>query len=258
MKIIPHFLVAGAMVIGTACSSTNSATDAASTGGSSIGPGSGASGASASGTGIVGGAGSADIGATSVVSGAGGSMGATETGGSSGAGGTDMSGATGGTAAGAAGAADMTAFMGTFATMQDPVFLLNAASSNLMEIRAGQMAAQKASNADVRKFAEMMVSHHMKATQELKAVATPLGVKLTQTMMPVHQAMADRLMNKTGKGFDEAYMDLMETAHKMDIAMFEVKSKGAEIPAVKDFATRALPMLRSHQTMADTIEKKVD
>jgi putative membrane protein len=148
--------------------------------------------------------------------------------------------------------------MATFATMLDPVFLLNAASSNLLELQAGQMAAQKASNAEVKKYAQMMISHHTKSTQDLKAVATPLGVTPPQTLMPVHQAMLDRLNNKTGKAFDEAYMDLMETAHKMDIAMFEVKSKAAEQPAVQTFATKTLPMLRSHQKMASAIENKVD
>jgi putative membrane protein len=104
----------------------------------------------------------------------------------------------------------------------------------------------------------MMISHHTKATQDLTVVAKPLGLTPPQTLMPVHQAMLNRLNNKTGKAFDEAYMDLMETAHKMDIAMFGVKSKAAENPAVRTFATKTLPMLRSHQRMAGTIEKKID
>ncbi|HEX8327067.1 MAG TPA: DUF4142 domain-containing protein [Hymenobacter sp.] len=242
MKAIPYFLVAGAMMIGAACSSTNTGatTEAAagsSTAGTSMGtdmnPGTssnaGAPGADATGT---------DVGSSTAASG--------------------TSSAAGTGSGGAAAAADQTAFMATFATMQDPVFLMNAASSNMLEINAGQMAAQKASKPEVRKFAQMMVSHHTTSTQELKAVATPLGVKMPQTMMPVHQAMADRLQNKSGKDFDEAYMDLMETAHKMDVAMFEVKSKAAETPTVQQFATKTLPMLRSHSTMANEIEKKAD
>lgn len=177
------------------------------------------------------------------------------------AGGTAAGGTAAGTGAAGSGAgssSDMMAFMGTFATMQDPVFLMNAASSNLLEIQAGQIASQRATNPDVKKFAQMMVNHHTMATQQLKSVAPPLGIQMPQTMMPVHQAMADRLTNKTGKDFDEAYMDMMETAHKMDIAMFEVKSKAAESPNVQAFATQTLPMLRSHHKMADDLEKKVD
>lgn len=202
--------------------------------------------------------------------GSGGSMGTSSSAGmSSGSAGATGSAGTSGTAAisgaggsnataGTGGAADMTAFMATFSTMQDPVFLMTAASSNLLEIRMGQMAAQKAANADVKKFGQMMVDHHTRATQELKTVATPLGVTLPQTMMPVHQAMVDRLMAKSGKDFDEEYMDAMETAHKMDVAMFEIKSNAAETPTVKAFATKTLPMLRSHEKLAGELEKKVD
>ncbi|UOQ97381.1 DUF4142 domain-containing protein [Hymenobacter sp. 5317J-9] len=154
--------------------------------------------------------------------------------------------------------ADATAYMNSFASMSDAVFLTNAASSDMMEIRAGQMASQKATSAEVRKYAQMMVSQHNQSSQELKAVAAPLGVKMPDAMLPVHQALADRLMNKSGKNFDETYMDLMETAHKMDVAMFEVKSTAAESPNVQAFATKTLPVLRSHYDMANSLEKKVD
>jgi putative membrane protein len=239
MKAISYVLVAGAMMIGSACSSTKTgaATETAAGGstattstGSDMNP--------------------------STSSNAGADATGTDAGSSNAAGVTSS--ATGAGSGGADAAADPTAFMATFATMQDPVFLMNAASSNMLEIKAGQMASQKATNSEVRKYAQMMVSHHTSSTQELKAIGMPLGVKMPTTMMPVHQAMADRLQNKSGKAFDEAYMDMMETAHKMDIAMFEVKSKAAETPNVQQFATKTLPMLRSHSTMADGIEKKAD
>ncbi|WP_177204749.1 DUF4142 domain-containing protein [Hymenobacter arizonensis] len=255
MKVFPYLLMAGAMALGTACSSTNTGSGTAGTTSGSTDAGLYSSaGSTAAGTNT----GGADAG-TSTAGSAAGSTSGSAGGSTSGSGSMGASGATSGTAtSGIEAAADPTAFMATFATMQDPVFLMNAASSNLLEIKAGQMASQKATNPEVRKYAQMMVSHHNTATQELKAIAMPLGVTLPQTMMPVHQAMADRLMNKSGKGFDEAYMDMMEAAHKMDIAMFEVKSKAAEQPSVQAFATKTLPMLRSHHTMADNLEKKVD
>lgn len=260
MKAIPHFLVASVIVLGTACTSTN--TGSSASGSTTAGTGAGGSTAGSSAVGSPMGSSTNSASAPDGNSGlaAGGGVTPPGAGGTAGPGQTAASGgasASGGAAA-ATGAADVTAFMGTFATMQDPVFLLTAASSNLLELQAGQVASQKASNADVKKYAQMMISHHTKSTQELKAVATPLGVTPSPTLMPVHQAMLDRLNTKTGKDFDEAYMDLMETAHKLDIALFEVKSKAAEKPTVQAFATKTLPMLRSHQTMASTIEKKVD
>ncbi|MCC3158857.1 DUF4142 domain-containing protein [Hymenobacter sp. 15J16-1T3B] len=155
-------------------------------------------------------------------------------------------------------ASDVNLFAGTFATMDDPTFMLTAASSNMLEVQMGQLAAQKASSAEVRKYGQMMVDHHTKATQDWQSVASALSVTKPAALMPVHQAMLDRVAAKSGKDFDEAYMDAMETAHKLDVAMFEVKSKGAQNAAVQSFASRTLPMLRSHGTMANSLEKKVD
>ena len=255
IKALPSFLVAGTLLIGAACTSTNTGTGSGSTSGSAAGSGSGAgatSGTSATSTNAMGTG-------TDTGAGSGGSMGASGTAGTSGAAGTDMSGTAGGTtASGATAAADLATFVGTFATMKDPVFLMNAASSDLLEVQAAQTALQKSTSPSVKKFAQMMANHHSKTTQELQTVATPLGVTLPPAMMPVHQALFERLTNKTGRNFDEAYMDLMETAHKTDVAMYEAKSKAADTPTVKAFATKTLPMLRSHLTMASTIEKKVD
>ena len=219
MKAISYFLVAAAMLTGAACSSTNS-------------PGSSET-ATSSSTGTRTGTDMNPTPAPDATSG------------------TTPSGAS----ASSGGSADVAAFTSTFATMQDPVFLMNAASSNMLEIRLGQMAAQKATKPDVRKFAQMMVSQHNNSSQELRAIASPLGVKIPQTMMPVHQALADELMDKRGKDFDDTYLSIMEKAHKLDIAMFEVKSQAAETPSVKAFATKTLSMLRSHESMVSGLGK---
>lgn len=250
MKAIPHFLVAGVLVLGTACSTTNTGTGSGEPTSSSVTTTPTGSDTNASST-TTGSAGAADGGSTA---GAGGTSGAgTDTG-------TGASAATSGTTGDAgdgAPSANMTAFMGTFATMPDAVFLMTAASSNLLEIQVGQMAAQQATSPEVKNFAQMMVADHTKATQQLQAVATPLQVQLPQTMMPIHQAMADRLQNKTGRKYDEAYMSLMKTAHRLDIDMFKVKDKAAQTAAVQTFAANTLPMLHSHRNMASALDKQV-
>ncbi|WP_084708610.1 DUF4142 domain-containing protein [Hymenobacter norwichensis] len=152
----------------------------------------------------------------------------------------------------------MESFTASLPTMQDPVFLLTAGSSNLLEIQTAQLALQKSTSPEVKKFAQMMLDHHTKTTQELKGVAAPLNVALPEVMMPIHQAIADKVKATEGKKFDETYMDAMETAHQMDVAMFETKSRTATDPTVKAFATKALPMLKSHAAMATEIEDKVD
>ncbi|QHL88448.1 DUF4142 domain-containing protein [Nibribacter ruber] len=146
----------------------------------------------------------------------------------------------------------------TIANMNDATFMMTAASSNMLEIEAGKLAAQQATNAEVKRFAQMMVDHHTKASQEQMTIASQMNVTLPTALMPMHQTMLDKLQNKTGKDFDEEYMDMMEVAHKMDIALFEAKSNNAQEPTVKAFAAKGLPMLKSHQEMATKIEDQVD
>jgi putative membrane protein len=146
----------------------------------------------------------------------------------------------------------------TIASMDDATFMMTVASSNMLEVEAGKMASQNAMNTEVKRFAQMMVDHHTKASQEQKTLATQMNVTLPTALMPMHQSMLDKLNDKTGKDFDEAYMDMMESAHKMDIALFEAKSSNAQAPTVKAFATKGLPMLKSHQAMATKIEDQVD
>lgn len=146
----------------------------------------------------------------------------------------------------------------TMADMTDPMFLMDAASSNMLEIQLGKMAAQQATHPEVKKFGQMMQDHHTKATQELKTVASQLKVQMPTTLMPVHQELVDKVQGKSGAEFDEAYMDAMETAHRLDIAKFEMKSNSAENATVKAFAAKTLPMLQSHMKMAKELEDKVD
>ncbi|MDB5268510.1 MAG: hypothetical protein JWP58_1550 [Hymenobacter sp.] len=231
MKAIPHFLVMGALLVGVACSSSKTSSDATAAGGVGAATPS-----------------SPDVASNPPATANGAAMAST----------SDTGTGVGRVAAADVPAGDLAVFMGTFSTMTDPVFLIDAGSSNILEIQVGQLAAHQAASPDVRKFAQMMVALHTRNDQELQALAKGLNATLPTTMLPVHQHLADRMLNKTSKDFDESYMDLMEKAHKLDIAMFEVKSKNAENPAVKSFAMRNLPLLHSRRALADKIEKKVD
>ncbi len=179
------------------------------------------------------------------------STGTTESAGSIGATGTA---AATGTDAGMGTDMDVTTLM----NLDDATFMMTAASSNMLEIELGKMAAQKATDPQVKEFAKMMVEHHTKASQEMKSMASQMGLTLPTALMPMHQQMVDKLSQKSSDNFDESYMDTMETAHKMDIAMFEAKTNNAESDDVKSFASKTLPQLKKHQEKASTIEDTVD
>lgn len=175
--------------------------------------------------------------------------------------GTDATtGTTGTDASGTAGTAgtEPNVSIGDLARLDDPTFVTAAASSNMFEIEAGNLAMQNASDQKVKDFGSMMVEHHTMANQELQTLASQMGATMPQTMVGIHREMLENLAGKTGKEFDEDYMDAMETAHKMDIAMFEAKANNATDSNLKAYAVKTLPILETHRKSATDLEDTVD
>src|SRR5206468_12674364 len=82
------------------------------------------------------------------------------------------------------------------------------------EIQLGQMGSQKATSPEVKSFAQMKVTDHTQANQELMPLAQQLGVQQPTSLDAKHKAVADRLSKLQGAEFDRQYMKAMVDAHK--------------------------------------------
>src|SRR5512132_3382587 len=60
----------------------------------------------------------------------------------------------------------------------DQAFVKEAAMGGLMEVELGRLATEKASNAEVKQFAQRMVDDHGKANEQLSAVAQQKNVQV--------------------------------------------------------------------------------
>jgi putative membrane protein len=141
---------------------------------------------------------------------------------------------------------------------EDTEFMTEAASGGMMEVELGQLAANKAVSADVKKFAKMMVTDHTKANNELKALAAQKGITLPTMLMEKHQKMVNDLTAKTGKDFDKEYMNMMVDDHKDDIDAFEKAADKGNDADIKAFAAKTVPTLKNHLQMAERTEKMTD
>src|SRR4051794_2643240 len=75
----------------------------------------------------------------------------------------------------------------------DLKFITEAASGGMMEVKAGQLAADKAMSPDVKAFGQKMVEDHGKANDELMAFAKGKGVTMPADLESKHQKMVDKL-----------------------------------------------------------------
>jgi len=93
-------------------------------------------------------------------------------------------------------------------------FVQTMMMANMAEIQLGQMGSEKATSPEVKSFAQMMVTDHTQANQQLMPIAQQLGVQQPTSLDAKHKAVADRLSKLQGAEFDRQYMKAMVDAHK--------------------------------------------
>jgi putative membrane protein len=140
----------------------------------------------------------------------------------------------------------------------DQTFLKEAAEGGLAEVELGQLAAEKSSNEEVKRFAERMVEDHGKANENLKQLAAQKGVSLPSEPSAKQKANKERLAKLSGEEFDKAYMSDMLNDHRTDIAAFEQESDSGKDSDIKEFASQALPTLREHLKQAESVTGKIE
>ena len=146
---------------------------------------------------------------------------------------------------------------GTALAKQDRDFIEDAGQGSLYEIKAGQLAQQKAQADDVKQLGKRMVDDHTAVNGRLQQLAQQKGLSLPQQLDKKHQDKIDSLSKKTGTDFDKAYVEATSDDHKSDVDAFDKAAKEAKDPGVKDFAASTLPTLREHLTVVKSVKERV-
>jgi putative membrane protein len=136
------------------------------------------------------------------------------------------------------------------APFDDTSFVADAASGGMHEVELGKIAAVKAKDPAVKKFAERMVTDHTKANEALKVAAKAANIPVPDRMNAKNQEEVERFKNYPGENFDRDYAKHMVMDHEKDVAAFTRASKEAKNPQIRDFAAAMLPTLQEHLKMA--------
>lgn len=133
----------------------------------------------------------------------------------------------------------------------DRKFIESAANSGMFEVDIAQLAASKATDPQVRSFANMLVDQHTAANNELVKIANARGVELPPAPRHSLRSEVDKLGKKTGAEFDRDFVRQVGIkAHEQDIKTFEKAGKDVKDPELRAFAQKSLPMLREHLAAA--------
>ena len=144
--------------------------------------------------------------------------------------------------------------------MNDAQIASIVVTANQVDIDAGKLAARKASHADVKKFAQTMVTDHMGVNKQAKDLVAKL--KVTPEANPTSKSLADggqtnvtSLKTLTGKAFDKAYIDHEVAYHT---AVLEAVDKtlipGAKNEELKALLVKVRPAFVAHLDHAKMIQ----
>jgi putative membrane protein len=133
----------------------------------------------------------------------------------------------------------------------DRRFVTKAADGGQAELAVAKLAAEKASNAEVKSFAQKLVDDHSKVNDELKGIAGQKNVKLDDDND--HDRAYKRLSKKSGAEFDREFVEHMIDEHEKDVKMFEKAAKDAKDSDVRSFAAKHVDHLREHLRQAESL-----
>jgi len=136
-------------------------------------------------------------------------------------------------------------------------FVDDAAQGGITEVEAGKLALEKSSPADVKTFAQHMVTDHTKANQELTALAKKLDIEV-----PDDAALTDKakkaILEMRDESFDKAYANNQVAAHEKTVELFQKEAASSDNAELKAFAAKTLPTLEAHLKMAKELQAKHD
>jgi putative membrane protein len=174
----------------------------------------------------------------------------------------------------------------------DKDFVHDVSVANMAEIELGRLAAERGTNAQVKKFGQMMVDDHTKAGDKLAAIASQHSIPMATALDDKHNDLREKLSKLSGADFDREYIDAMVDGHddvldklgsrvdqksledykakttdratgekvKQEVdatAIVAEKSDNAITSSINEWAAASYPVVQAHLQTAKTIQNSL-
>lgn len=139
----------------------------------------------------------------------------------------------------------------------DKQFLMAASQADYTEITFSKLAESKATNPQVKAFAQRMITDHTKLDAEMKPFAEKMDVTPVMTMDPTHQQKYDQLSGLSGADFDRTYMSAMDTDHHAALDAFKSEESTTTNMSLKATVEKGEKVVAQHTAMADKAVKRM-
>ena len=145
----------------------------------------------------------------------------------------------------------------------DSDFIIKAAEAGMKEFEFGQVAAERASNPDVKALGRRLVVDHSILNEELIKLARSKGVALTVTLKTDPTVLlrpgapTASLTSVEGPAFDRAFIDQMVKDHQEAFDLFHAQAEEGKDAEIKDWAEKKLLTLKEHLRLSKDLQEKM-
>jgi putative membrane protein len=146
-----------------------------------------------------------------------------------------------------------------------PAIVGFAATASDGEIMLGKLAVTKATNPEVKSFAQMMVDDHTKMLADTKALAAKLGIMLDTAAADARrlagrarEEMRELTEERPGKDWDEDYMEAMVEGHQRVLTRLQDAAKAANPGELRTALEAAAAKVQAHLNRARELKDKID
>lgn len=147
--------------------------------------------------------------------------------------------------------------------LTDPNIAAVASASNQDEIRSSRMALEKGENAQVKQFAQRMVTDHSRMEQEMQALLqskgmTPQDNPQSTQMTQASQSALQAMQGMSGRQFDSAYVAHQVRSHQATLQALETMLiPNARDPQMKSMLETARPAVAQHLADAQKLQGSI-
>jgi len=156
-----------------------------------------------------------------------------------------------------------TAAAATAPALDDADIAAIVVAANTIDIRYGEIARARATNPQVKEFAETMIRDHTAVNQSATELVTRLGVQprendVSRSLEAQAAQMRETLQTKSGAEFDRAYIDNEVTYHQAVLkTLDETLIPSAKNAELKQALVDVRPAIQAHLEHAQSIQRSL-
>ena len=133
----------------------------------------------------------------------------------------------------------------------DLKFVAVAAGSGMYEVEASRLALTRASDAQVRAYAQMLVNHHTANNNELIALVGTKGHRIAPGLPAPLQQKVQTLSGLQGAAFDREFVRMTGVQDHMAAVQAFQQGRGSVADAdLRAYIDKTLPVLQQHLQQA--------